>query len=241
MNPFQKVIKKLSFKLLKPKVRTFSHARDLNVLRSEKRVGVEKFLATSPEFMQKYGDQVSVAWRLIRSNVKRLKMGEVIEEKGFEIKKNSTGKEYKGRNTELALSVSYNGKVCFVKLGSDSGHSTALGYQKAKALFESKHNSMYGFRVEVVPHHLLYLRSSVRSSEKGFLVSDFFPSDKVTLVRDIESLLGMDHFKKTPLGQALSKIKSDLSKLNIYEVGAYNCFFDELNKTIYFFDMRAGK
>ena len=55
VSPFQKAIKKLKFKPLKPKENGFSHASDLQAVRSEENRVVKKFLAVSPEFMQIWG------------------------------------------------------------------------------------------------------------------------------------------------------------------------------------------
>ena len=238
MRLFQNIVKKLNFKPLKPKEAEFSRARDLKVIRSEENRGVRKFLAASPVFMRKYKGAISVASRLILSNLRKLKNGEVVEKDGFVIKAEHTGKRHAGSNTEIALSVSFKGKTFFVKIGSDVGNSTALAYKKAKKFFEEINNSVQGYRVEIVPYHLLYLKSQMSNGKsRGFLVSDFFPSSKVTLVEDIVALQGNELFDKSRLGQAVRHIEYSLFQLGIVDAKTHNCFVDNSNKTLYFFDL----
>ncbi len=240
MSPSPKMMELLAKMRGTTKGREFSRPRNLKIVFSTQNLSNKKFLAVSPVFMRKYGKDVSVAAHLIAANLKRLKSGEVIEEKGFVIKKASTGKAHQGNNTELTLSVSFKGKTFFVKRGTDSGEGHLLAYQKVKELFKSINNQFNGYKVEVVPYHLLYLKSNMRNAKKskGFLVSDFFPSEKVSLVKDIEKLVGSEEaFDKTRLGQSLAVIKHSLYKKGFSDFGNHNCFFDEVKKTIYFFDL----
>ncbi len=235
---FQNLVKKLNFKLLKTKEEKFSRARDLVLIRSEKNMVVKKFLAASPVFMKKYKGAVSVASRLILSNLRKLKNGGVIEKEGFVIRAEHTGKKHAGANNELALSVSFKGKTFFVKIGRDNGPETALAYQKAKKFFAEINNSVQGYHVEVVPYHLLYLKSNLSSEKsRGFLVSDFFSSSKVALVEDIVRIQGEETFNKSHLGQAVRKVKYDLLKLGVVDAETHNCFVDNSNKKLYFFDL----
>jgi hypothetical protein len=220
----------------KPKKRAFSRARDLNVLRFEKRVGVEKFLAASPEFMQKYGDKISVASQLILSNMKKLKEGQVVEKYGFVMKAARTG-EYAGRNTELSLCVSFKGKTFFVKIGEQTNKSAAIAYKKAKE-FLAINNRFNGYTVELVPYHLLYSNSrSSNLKKRGFLVSDFFSSSEVSLGLDIRKLEGDEKFHKSHLGKAIRSVREGLNNLGVFDVGSHNCFVSKSEKKIYFFDL----
>ena len=226
-------------KQAKPKKRVFSRPRDLKVLISTRDVVAKTFLAVSPVFMRKYRGEFSVASRLIFENIRRLKKGQVIEKNGFVIKSQHTGK-FEGSHNTLTLSVSFKGKTYFVKFGSHSGEKQALAYQKVKALFESKHNSMEGYNVEVVPYHFIYSKSNMkRYRVREILVSDFFPSNKVTLVDDIEQRLGTEQFNKTKLGTAIKNIGHFLNDNKIFDMGPHNCFFNKSSKTIYFFDLNT--
>ena len=196
-----------------------------------------KFLATSPVFMRKYGKSISTASHLINSNYKRLLAGEVISEKGFVIRKGFTGKSHKGSNTHLALSVSFKGKVFFVKVGVDCGERVFLAYQRAKEIFKGMGNKFNGYKLEVVPYHFLYQNAS-KKKVRGFLVSDFFPSSKVSLVLDIERALGKENFLKTRLGSTLDSLETKLKKKGLIDIGSHNCFFDEAKNAIYFFDLQ---
>lgn len=239
MSPSQKMMELLASLRGKTKGREFSRPRDLRTVVSTQNFKSKKFLATSPVFMRKYSKEVSVASHLIAANLKKLKEGQVVEKDGFIIKLNKTGKTHTGNNTDLTMSVSFKGRTCFVKIGVDSGEGHAVAYQKAKDFFKSKGNMIHGFKVEVVPYHLLYLKSVMRSGKsRGFLVSDFFPKEKVTLVSDIEETLGKQNFQETSLGQALDSIKHELTfKEGVHDAGTHNCFFDEAKRTIYFFDL----
>lgn len=225
--------------------REFSRARGLKVLVDKKIVKsslvTRKFLAVSPVFMRKYSKVISSASHLISSNYKKLLMGEIINEKGFVIKKESTGKSHKGTNTYLALNVSFKEKVFFVKIGSDCGERNFLAYQKANAFFKDIGNEFNGFRIESVPYHLLYQKSSFTGKLRGFLVSDFFPQSKVTLVLDIERSLGEERFFKTRLGSTLDSLRTKMNEKGFRDNGPHNCFFDEVKNTIYFFDLQLNK
>jgi hypothetical protein len=239
MAPSQKMLELLLKSRNQSKGREFSRARDLKVLSSKQTRVVNNFFASSPVFMRKYGKNILVAARLIFSNLKVLKQGAVVEKEGFVIKKGLTGKTHPGNNTEVALSVSFNGKVFFVKIGKNAGVFHFSAYQKAKDYFK-KHNNLFGgYKVEMAPYHLIRLKANLKfpSKIRGVIVSDFFPSDKVTLVKDIKAHLGEDAFNETVLGRVIFKISSDLEKEGILDAEVNNAFFDEAKQTIYFFDL----
>lgn len=240
MAPSQKMMELLSSLRGKIKGREFSRARELKNIPLVQKEFTKRFLATSPVFMRKYGKAVSDASHLIFANLKKLRSGEVIQKNGFVIRKESTGK-YVGNNANITLSVSFKGKTCFVKLGTDSGRGHFVAYEKAREFFKKHNNTLHGFGVEVVPYHLLYLKTNTKKAKAiGVAVSDFFPKEKVTLVSDIEEMLGKSNFKETHLGQALSEIQSTLAfKEGVLDAGTHNCFFDEVKRKIYFFDLWA--
>lgn len=246
MAPSQKMMEILLKHRGETKGREFSRPRNLEVVFKKKSIRakgvVNKFLAVSPVFMRKYGKGISLASHLISANYKKLVRGEVINEKGFVIKRDSTGEAHKGRNTVLSLSVSFKDKLFFVKIGVDCGERTFIAYQKAKNLFKSMNNEFNGFKVEVVPYHFVYNKHKLDEGRaKGFLVSDFFPKSKVSLVLDIERFLGEEHFFKTKLGTSLVSLRERLGKEGFTDFGSHNCFFDEVKNTIYFFDLGMFK
>jgi hypothetical protein len=200
---------------------------------------VKRFLAISPDFVAAHRRELSVASHLIAANIKKLKQGEVIESKGFVIKSTYTGKTHPGANSSLTLSVSFNGKVCFVKMGVHTGANNFEGFMRGKEFLESIGGEMNGFKIKLVPTHLFYSKSnSKKDSIKGFLVSDFFPSEKVMLASDIEFEMGNRPFAKTLLGKTISRIDHELCmKYGVSDAQAINCFVDKSNKTLYFFDL----
>ena len=239
MGVFLKKVSKKA-KPLKPESTKVSFAKDLKVIRSEENRVVKKFLAASPEFMQKHEADVSVAARLILSDLRKLKNGGVVEKEGFVIRAERTGIGHPGSNTELALSVSFKGKTFFVKIGGDTGGNAVLAYQRAKAFFAQINNRVLRYKVDLVPYHLLYLKSQTTNMEsRGFLVSDFFPSSRVALVEDIAMIQGGNQFYASSLGKAVMSVRKELSKQGVGDAGNHNCFVDIANKTIYFFDLRA--
>lgn len=242
MSPSKKMVELLAKQRGGNVGKEFSKPRNLKVVlkkvSQKKKIVVKKFLAVSPIFMRKYSKVISSASHLINSNYKKLLRGEVVSEKGFVIKKDSTGNSHKGINNRLLLRVSFQEKVFFVKIGADCGERTFLAYQKAKTFFESMNNQFNGYKVGVVPYHFIY--QSVKSSDsqlRGFLVSDFFPKNKVSLVLDIERLLGEKAFYETKLGVSFDKLRSKLSKEGFLDCSAHNCFFDEVKNSLYFFDL----
>ena len=201
---------------------------------------VKRFIASSETFIAAHKKEVSLAVRIINRNMKKLKLGASVEEKGFVIKPKYTGKMYPGRNASLTLSVSLGDRVCFVKLGAHCGENNFVGYLRAKDYFAKNENQLYGYRVEVVPSHLFYSKSTFKGNSKGFSISDFFPSDKVALVNDIERSMGEKAFSKTELGRAVCRIGDDLyADYKVEDGSTINCFLDRKTKTLYFFDLYA--
>lgn len=232
-----------SFKIKpKKKASLISTSNEFKVLKKRGRV-IKRFFASSKEFTQKHGKEVSVAAKLIMANLIKLKSGEVIEKEGFVIKSDYTGKTHAGRNTIMTLRVTHNGKICFVKMGFHTGENNFVGYARAKEFFKKHNNQMYGYKVEVVPTHLFYSKSNSKADTfRGFLVSDFFSSEKVTLVNDIEQSLGNKAFRESPLGKAVFKISYDLyGEQKVQDADSINCFLDKSKNTLYFFDLYAQK
>lgn len=198
------------------------------------------FSAASVPFVKKYKKEISVAASLVRHNLTKLRSGVPVEEKGFIIKPAYNGRTYSGINAALTLSVSFKGKTFFVKMGGHCGENVFEGYAKAREYFKSKGNFMHGYKVEVVPTYIFYLKKNNRAEyPNGVIVSDFFPKERFDLLRDVELFTGQK-FLATPLGKATSRIKKDLEKeINVYDANTFNCFVDKKTNTLYFFDLFA--
>lgn len=241
MNVFSKVIASLKIKT-KKKALLISDSGEFKVLKKRGKV-IKRFFASSKEFTLSHSREISAATRLIMPNLTKLKMGEVIERNGFLIKSERTGKTHSGSNTIMTLSVTHCGKVCFVKIGFHTGENNFVGHVRAKEFFKKHNNQMHGYNVEVVPTHLFYSKTNSKKGDlKGFLVSAFFPSEKVTLVNDIEHLMGEEKFRKSHLGKAVFNISNELySNQRVQDADSVNCFLDKSKNTLYFFDLYAQK
>lgn len=238
LNVILKLASKLKIKTAKSDSKNISKSV-LNKAKSS----VKRFLFVSKPFSKKYAKTISRAAHLIAANMKLLKAGEVVKKEGFEIMRASTGKGHKGINNEITLSVSFEGKTCFVKIGKHTGEESYLGYKKAKSFFDNRRFlSFFGYKAKMVPYHLFYSKStSSKSSFNGVLVSDFFSKEQVRLVEDIRDKIGIRAFERSRLGAAIDSITSQLLDRNIYDAGTHNAFLDKKSKTIYFFDLYFDK
>jgi hypothetical protein len=230
---FSKLVSSIKSQQARIKSKKFSCAEDLQIINTVVKPKKNRFLAASSVFMRKHGKKVLVVSKLILTNLEKLKKGEIIKKKGFVIRKNLTGKSYPGNNNVLTVSVSFNGKIFFIKMGGDCGEKHLRGYQLVKKFFKEKNNQMYGYNVRVVPYHLIYSQKTVYKSN-SFLISDFFPSDRFTLVLDEKHKLS-----DSPLGNAINNIRKDLKSMVLHDIGPHNCFIDKSTNTLYFFDMYA--
>lgn len=245
LSVFSKVVSGIKSRFSKNGEKRFL-GNKLKVVSDKKTSSVKRFFALSKPFSREYRKTVLTAAHLISANLKRLKAGEVIVKNGFEIRRASTGESHKGRYNDITLSVSFEGKTLFVKIGSHTGKEHYLGYKKARSFFNHRRFlSFFGYKAKVVPYHLFYNKSSSSKSQKstisGFLVSDFFPKERVALIEDIENSMGHKEFESSKLGQAIEFINNSLLERSVFDAGSHNAFLDEKSKTIYFFDLFYSK
>jgi len=226
--------------LLRSKIKTIfkPDLNKLKIIKNTKKRGVKRFIASSPNFLKSHSKEIITAGNIISANLSKLLMGKSIEKKGFVIKSVSTG-NYAGQKSTLSFCVFSNKKTFFVKMGAHTGESAFLGYKRAKSLLEKK-NTFNGYKAEVVPSHFFYKKTNLKSAEsKGFLVSDFFPSEKVSLALDLSNG-GLARFSVSPVGKAISEASDYLFLKGIDEATLHNCFVDKVEKKIYFFDLSVN-
>lgn len=197
---------------------------------------VQRTFYASPSFLRSNAKEIMAARHLISVNLEKLKKGQVVSEKGFVIKRDLTGETRPGKFNEVTLSVTHNGKVCFVKIGGHSGELNAKGYERARKFVNSINNEFEGYKVHLVPAHIFY-EKKVGSKSRGIAVSDFFPKESGELLHDIMLKMGKDKFNNSEVGKVFWELESKMFSREILDGKTYNCFYDRKSKSFYFFDL----
>lgn len=179
-------------------------------------------------------------FKLIRANLSRLRSGERIEAGGFTFFPRSSGSKIGGYNS-LRLEVVYKGKSFFVRMGSHSSLETFSAYEIARKALPSLKLEDTDYRVRLLPCHFLYnprQSHELAGSKKGFLVSDFFPSDRFVMLEDyINASPGS--WDNSPIQKAFSQSRLFLLSHGIYDAIPRNIFVDSKTKTLFFFDLKV--